>query len=239
MARSIHRNRSTCRTLFTILPAFIAVIMVFASQAVYAFGSVDNSGGTKAYELEGVWKGQPDVVTSGLDVLSMVWHLDINDSAPAPGNEPTTDNLLAVTVENAHFGEIPAECLSGDKGASEISEDQRTLTCDIGERDEGTAQMVLSGIKVDGPAGSTVSAKATFRGLEAKLPEIPIIAPFIMDAKFDAGAPSSLTGQPDTYQFMSFPFSLAHATGSAAGPESVSYDITINGVRGKGSLRRI
>lgn len=236
MVRSIStklQQSPTRRIALTVLAAFIAVIMVFCSQVVYALGSGDTNGDTKAYELEGVWKNQPEVVTSGLDVLSMVWHLDINDSAPAPGNKPTADNLLSVTVKNAHFGEIPAECLGGDKGASKISEDKRTLTCDIGERDEGTAQMVLSGVKVDGPAESKVSAKATFRGLEAELPEIPIVAPFIMDAKFDAGAPSSLTGQPDTYQVMSFPFSLAHSTGSAAGPESVSYDITINGVRGE------
>ena len=99
--------------------------------------------------------------------------------------------------------------------------------------------MVMSGIKVDGPAGSTVSAKATFRGLEAKLPGIPIVAPFIMDAKFDAGAPSSLTGQPDTYQFMSFPFSLAHATGSAAGRKASAMTSRSMVFAGKGSLRRI
>ncbi len=187
--------------------------------------------GTKAYEFIGEWKQQPREVISGLDVLSMVWWMDINDSAPAPGNKPTNDNLLTVTVENAHFGEIPSQCLSGDKGASKLSEDKRTLTCDIGERDEGTAQMVLSGVKVDGPGKSKVTAKATFRGLEAELPEIPVIAPFLMDAKFDGGAATSLTGEPDTFQFMNFPFSLAHAKGAAKGPESVSYDITINGVK--------
>ena len=187
-------------------------------------------GGTKAYELIGEWKQQRNEVTSGLDVLSMVWWLDINDSAAAPGNRPTKDNLLTVTVENAHFGEIPSQCLSRDKGASKLSEDKRTLTCDIGERDEGTAQMVLSGVKVDGPGKSKVKATATFRGLEAELPEIPVIAPFLMDAKFDGGAATSLTGDPDTFQFMNFPFSLAHAKGSAKGPDTVSYDITINGV---------
>ena len=212
------------------IAALIAMAMVLTSQAVHAAGD-EHTGGTKAYELEGEWKDHPDEVTSGVDVLSMVWRLDINDSAPAPGNEPTTDNLLTVTVENAHFGEIPAECLSGDKGASELSEDKRTLTCDIGERDEGTAQMVLSGIKVDGPADSHVAAKASFRGLATELPKIPITAPFLMDAKFDGGAPTSLTGTPDDYQFLSFPFSLSHATGSSAGPASVSYDITINALK--------
>ena len=221
------------KRIVTFVAMLVALLMVLAPQSVYAAGTAQSNGGTKAYELEGEWKKQPEEVTSGLDVLSMVWHMDINDSAPAPGNDPTTDNLLTVTVENAHFGEIPSECLSGDKGASKISDDKRTLTCDIGERDEGTAQMVLSGVKVDGPAKSKVTARATFRGLKATLPEIPIVAPFLMDAKFDAGAPSSLTGQPDTDQFMNFPFSLSHATGSPEGPGSVSYDITINGVRGE------
>lgn len=229
--------RSKAKHSAAVLTALlVTMLMVFAPQTVYAANADDGegaSGGTKAYELLGEWKEQPEEVTSGLDVLSMVWHMDINDSAAAPGNKPTDDNLLTVTVENARFGEIPSECRTGDAGASTLSEDRRTLACDIGPRDEGTAQMVLSGVEVDGPAESSVSAKASFRGLEAELPKIPIRAPFLMDAKFDGGAPTSLTGKPDTYQFISFPFSLAHSTGSAAGPDSVSYDITINGVRGE------
>ena len=219
------------RSAQILIAMLVVALMVFAPQSVYAAGTNKDGGNTKAYELEGEWKNQPEEVTSGLDVLSMVWRFDINDSAPAPGNEPTSDNVLEVTVNNAHFGEIPNECLTGDKGASKLSADKRTLTCDIGERDEGTAQMVLSGVKVDGPADSEVSAKATFRGVEAELPKIPITAPFLMDAKFDGGAPTSLTGTPDNYQFLNFPFSLSHATGSSEGPKSVSYDITINGVK--------
>ena len=227
---NLQRTRSVnVRQGVTAFLALLLAMLLIGPEAVYATAA--NEGGTKAYELEGEWKEQPEEVTSGLDVLSMVWWLDINDSAPAPGNEPTTDNLLTVTVENARFGEVPAQCLSGTAGNSELSDDKRTLTCDIGERDEGTAQMVLSGIEVDGPARAEVAAKATFRGLEAELPKIPITAPFLMDAKFNRGAPTSLTGVPDTQQFLSFPFSLTHSSGSAPGPDSVEYEITINGVK--------
>ncbi|WP_311591218.1 hypothetical protein [Trueperella bernardiae] len=180
--------RSHVRLWALALFAFtVSMLLVFPRVSFALDGEEESAGGTKAYEIEVQWKNQPEQVTSGLDVLSMIWWMDINDSAPAPGNEPTTDNLLVVTVENAHFGEIPSQCLSGDAGKSALSEDACTLTCDIGTRDQGTAQMVLSGVEMDGPAGSNVKAKAQFRGLEATLPEIPIIAPFIMDAKFDGG----------------------------------------------------
>ena len=151
-------GRPWWQTVRTVLAMFLAALMAFAPQSVYAAGANKDGGNTKAYELEGEWKNKPEEVTSGLDVLSMVWRFDINDSSEAPGNEPVTDNLLTVTVENARFGDIPKECLAGDKGKSKLSKDKRTLTCDIGERDEGTAQMVLSGVKVDGPADSEVSA---------------------------------------------------------------------------------
>ena len=68
------------------------MLLVFPRVSFALDGEEESAGGTKAYEIEVQWKNQPEQVTSGLDVLSMIWWMDINDSAPPPleTNRPPT-----------------------------------------------------------------------------------------------------------------------------------------------------
>ncbi|MDO5723750.1 MAG: isopeptide-forming domain-containing fimbrial protein, partial [Flaviflexus sp.] len=179
-----------------------------------------------AYELKGEWQSQPEQVVSGKDVLGAKWTFDINDDGAAPSNDPIADNVLEVALSNGVFTEIPSVCRTeGVDPVSTLSADRRSLTCNIGERDEGTAQVSVTGVLADGPAGSELTATATFRELTAELPPIPITNAFDMEAKFDGGAPLSYPMGND--QYLEFPFSLSHKHGAPAGAESVSFDVEI------------
>lgn len=210
-----------------------AVIAVLGGGA--AFAASPAQAETIAYELTGTWVDQPASVVSGLDVLGAVWKFDVNDDRPAPSNDPVANNVLTVDVEYAKFTKIPSTCVTSSPDAagndvaplSSLSADGRTLVCNVGTRDQGTAELTLTGLVADGVAGQEVGAKAQFRGLAVDLPKIPIVADFAMDAKFDKGAPLSQVGAPTANQFISFPFSLSHQIGAVAGPDSVSFDLTV------------
>ena len=69
----------------------VSMLLVFPWVSFALDGEEESAGGTKAYEIEVQWKNQPEQVTSGLDVLSMIWWMDINDSAsPLETNRPPT-----------------------------------------------------------------------------------------------------------------------------------------------------
>ncbi|MCQ9342760.1 DUF11 domain-containing protein [Corynebacterium kozikiae] len=197
------------------LALFMVVILALGSTALAA---------TKAYEFTGKWIDQPEYAVSHHDVLGTIWHFDINDDAHAPGNASVADNILTLTAENGYFTEIPSTCTGP---LTELSEDRRNLTCDLGERFEGTAEFAFAGVYVDGPPNSEVGVNGTFRGLKVELPKIPIRAPFSMDAKFNDGGPASVQRINSTDQLITFPFSISHAKQTAAGPDSVSYDLTM------------
>ncbi|WGH83137.1 isopeptide-forming domain-containing fimbrial protein [Auritidibacter ignavus] len=189
------------------------------------------TGQTKAYEFTGNWIDQPEALESGVGVVGAQWRLDINDSAAAPGNANVDGNVLEVTLENAVFTDTPETCES-----AELSEDRRSVTCDLGERAQGTAEVAFTGVLADGPAGSFVTATGTFRGHEVKLPEIPIIKNFGMTAKFDGGHPQSLIATNTRYQNINFPFSISHAQQTANGPDSVTYRLDIRYVDQNGRM---
>lgn len=195
---------------------------------------------TKAYEFTGTWLDQPDVVRSGIDVLGTEWKFDVNDDTAAPSNDPVPNNVLTVTLENAKFTELPSTCLTESPDASgnevtplsSVSEDGRTLECNLGTRVQGTAELAFAGVLTDGPAGEYVGATGTFRDHEVELPKIPITNEFGMDAKFDGGGPQSFTGDSPSInryndQFIDYPFSVSHRRGTPAGPDSVTYELTI------------
>ena len=218
-------------------------ICMLAAVGLLASGSVavtaDSAAAvTKAYEFTGKWLDQPDEVVSGLDVLGTEWKLDINDDRPAPSNDPVANNVLTIELENAQFTDLPSTCLTESPDAegnevtplSSLSDDKRTLECNLGTRTEGTAELSFAGVLADGPAGSEVGALGSFRGHTVELPRIPITNTFAMDAKFDDGHPLSSTGDPTNQQFYSFPFSLSHARQTPAGPDSVTVDLEVKHV---------
>ncbi|WP_372968616.1 SpaA isopeptide-forming pilin-related protein [Microbacterium sp.] len=183
------------------------------------------------YEIEGEWQAPvPPQVASG-DSLISVWRFNINDDSPAPSNDPVDNVTVTFTVQNAKFVTMPDVCLTnGVTPASSISADGTTLVCNVGTRDQGTAELMLTGLEANGRTGDTVTITGAVGGVEATLPEIPIVNDFAMDMKFDGGRPKSSTS--GALQQLSFPWSLRHAPGSTAGPNTVSYDLTFSSTAG-------
>ncbi|WP_291279739.1 SpaA isopeptide-forming pilin-related protein [Galactobacter sp.] len=186
---------------------------------------------TTTYEFYGQWQSPPTSVSSGTDALSAVWYLDINDDSPAPSNDPVPNNTVVFTATNAKFTAIPSVCkTSGVTPVSTLSADGTTLTCNIGTRDQGTAQVTFTGLVPMGNSGDQVGLTGEFNGKTFDLPKIPIDNKFVMDAKFDGGSTSTQVG---ALQELTFGWSLSHSTGSLPGPTSVSYVLTVNASNGE------
>lgn len=186
---------------------------------------------TVAYEFIGSWENPPASVKTGSDVLSAIWRFDINDDSPAPSNDPVDNNVVSFTAQNAKFTAIPEVCLTtGVTPVSTLSADGTVLTCNIGTRNQGTAQVSFTGLVPTGNSGDQVSLSGTFLDKTIDLPKIPIVNPFMMDAKFDGGSTSTQSG---AQQVVSFGWSVSHSTGSLPGPSTVSYDLTVAGSNGE------
>ncbi|MEV4668966.1 DUF7507 domain-containing protein [Microbacterium sp. LWO12-1.2] len=191
----------------------------------------DAAQAATVYEIEGQWQAPVPAEVSSGDALVSVWQFNINDDSAAPTNDPVDNVTVTFTAQNAVFTAVPSVCLTeGADPISSISADGHTLVCNLGTRDQGTAELMLAGLEVDGSTGSGVTISGSIGGAQAALPEIPIMNTFAMDMKFDGGRPSST--QAGAGQEISFPWSLRHAPGSAAGPNSVSYDLTFSSTAG-------
>lgn len=224
-------------------PLVVAILVILG----VVFGSNSPSlADTKAYELIGDWVNKPETATSGKTVVSALWKFDVNDDKPAPANDKVNGNILQVSLENARFAKLPTDCLTESSAPkdivldpqSSISDDGKTLVCNLGPRVQGTAELALTSLIADGPSGSNITAEATFRGLQAKLSPILIKNAFIMDAQFNLGAPTSTVGDPQSEQWVTFPFSLSHAQLSPAGPDAVTIDVTVTSDIGQDVLLR-
>lgn len=202
--------------------SILAVAVLMLSGLVTATASA-----TTVYEINGQWTpSTPSTVSKGDSVVS-AWRFNINDDSPAPGNATVPNVTVTFTVDGGVFTVLPAVCLTdGVTPPSQISADGSTLTCNLGDRDEGTAELVLTGIQVTGSTGDTVSVAGTIGGQSAVTPELNIENAFAMDMKWDQGNP--LSSQSGDYQLLSFPWSLRHAPGAEDGPSSVTYRVTID-----------
>lgn len=178
------------------------------------------------YEIVGNWQpGTPSTLKMGDNAVS-VWRFNINDDGPAPSNDPVDNVTVTFQVQHGVFTVLPEPCLVEDvTPLSEISADGASLTCNLGTRDQGTAELMLTGIQAVGNTGDLVFVSAEIGGEQAQLPEIPIENVFAMDMKFDGGTGASNEG---TQQKGVFPWSLRHAPGGEPGPDTVSYDLTFS-----------
>lgn len=186
---------------------------------------------TVAYEFIGSWESAPASVRAGSDVLSAVWRFDINDDSPAPSNDPVTNNVVTFTAQNAKFTALPEVCLTaGVAPVSSLSTNETVLVCNIGTRNQGTAQISFTGLVPTGNSGDQVGLTGTFLDKTVDLPKIPIVNPFIMDAKFDGGSTNVPSG---VNQDLTFGWSVSRSTGALPGPSTVSYILTVAGSNGE------
>lgn len=187
------------------------------------------------YQIEGNWEvGTPATVTSGTPLVSP-WRINVNDDSAAPTNDPVDNVAVTFVAQNGVFTALPSVCLAtGVNPVSVISTDKKTLVCNLGTRDQGTAELLLTGLQASGPSGSQISITATIGGAQAVLPPINLTNQFMMDMKFSGGSPTSVSTNNDAGQVMSFPWSLRRGLGSPEGPNTVSYNLTF--IRDNGEI---
>ncbi|MDF2826735.1 MAG: hypothetical protein K0R01_18 [Mycobacterium sp.] len=178
------------------------------------------------YELEGSWaQSTPASLETG-DAVSATWWFNLNDDAAAPGNEPVENVTVTVTGQGAVFDAIPPACLTdGVDPVSSISEDGTTLVCNVGTQDEGTAFSLTTAMRVTAVSGETVSAGATIANQQTTLPELPVQNGFVQDIHWVESVSGSTRN--DTSRDFTFNWTLFHGANSPAGPDTVTYNLTV------------
>ena len=109
---------------------------------------------------------------------------------------------------------------------SSISDDGRTLVCNLGAVKMGTAVVVQTPIVADGQTGDQITATGAINGQTAELSPIEIRNTFGMDILWGTPTNSVLLLGDGDYAF-DFEWTLFQDRGSDAGPDTVSYDLSI------------
>lgn len=175
-----------------------------------------------AYQLEGAWISAPATIATGASVIGE-WRVSINDDAAAPQNANVAAAPVTFTAVGARVNSIPDGC----GASSSISADGSTLTCELGTRAQGSVVVIDVPLLVTGSSGQSVTMSGSVAGVTKNLSLIPIVSPFAMDMvwNYSQGDPGGVfTG---TYVDATYQWTLKHAAGAGAGPNSVSYDITV------------
>jgi uncharacterized repeat protein (TIGR01451 family) len=208
--------------------AVLAVLLTTVAGFVFA---ATPASAAPVYQIAGEWApNTPTTVKSG-DVVTGVWRVNVNDDAAAPVNDPVDNVNFTVTLQNGVFTSIPDSCLaSGVTPASSISADGKTLVCNVGTKNEGTAVLVQAPLQADGPTGSQITASGTIAGQTANLSPINIVNPFGMDIRWGVGTPNFSVGSG--YYDMDYEWTLSKNPGSDPGPQTITYNLTIASPQG-------
>lgn len=223
-----HSARSHLKGVRAPLKKLSAAILVVAVVAGLAVAQAPTPAqAATVYEIEGSWgENTPDQVKTG-DVVSTTWRYNINDDSAAPTNDPVDNVTLTFVAQGAVFTSLPSACMvDGVTPESSISADGKTMTCNLGTRDQGTAELVITGLSVRATDGEQVTLSGSVGNVTADLPPLPVMNVFAMDLKFD-GTASSRASSNGTYQEIELPWSLRHGPNGPAGPTSVSYNIQV------------
>lgn len=181
------------------------------------------------YEIEGEWEeGTPATVGRG-DVVNAVWRVNVNDDEEAPANEPVENVVFTATLDKGLFQEIPDVCLTAEVDpVSAISEDGKTLTCNLGTVDQGTAVVVQTPVVVDGATGEQLTAVGEINGQELPLDPIDIVNDFAMDMQFGGNTTYYTWNGDYTEVNLDLEWALRLGKGSDQGPDSVTYRLQLS-----------
>lgn len=227
-ARPAHRRAKARRsTAHRVGITVLATLMALSGLAV----ATAPANAAPVYEITADWApSTPDTVSPG-DVVNAVWRVNVNDDAEAPSNDPVDNVNFTLTIDNGTFENIPDSCrTAGVDPASSISADKKTLICNLGTQDQGSAHVVHTGIQADGPTGSQITGTGTIDGATADLDPIDIVAPFGMDMRWNS-ATANFSAGSGTYD-MDLEWTLSKDKGSEPGPQTVTYDLTIASPQG-------
>ncbi|GAA4422630.1 hypothetical protein GCM10023169_17310 [Georgenia halophila] len=179
------------------------------------------------YEITARWVDDtPATVASG-DVVNAEWRVNVNDDAEAPSNDPVDNVNFTLTIDNGTFQALPDSCLTSDvTPPSSISDDGRTLVCNLGTQDQGSAHVLQTPILAEGPTGSSITGTGTIDGATADLDPIEIVNEFGMDMAWETPTSNLVFG--DGYVDVDYQWTLFLDSGSEAGPNSVSYIVDVD-----------
>lgn len=215
-----------------ITAALLAMLTALAGFVVVAPAA---SAAPPEYQITGQWAAGTPTQTSNGNLVTAVWRVNVNDSADPPANDPVPNVNFSVTVQHGKFASLPAPCkTAGVTPVSSISADGATLICNLGTVKEGTAEVVQAPMVVNGATGQQITATGTIAGQSADVPPIPIRNVFREDmlwgtpTGFRQGGPG-----PGTNYGFDLEWTLRTAPGSDAGPNSVSYNLTITNNDGR------
>ncbi|WP_309128921.1 hypothetical protein [Microbacterium sp.] len=206
----------------------LGVATVISSLTMSLFPAAAANAAT-VYEIRGAWEeGTPGTVGRG-DVVNAIWRVNVNDDAPAPGNEPVDNVTFTATTQNGVFKEVPNVCLTADVDpVSAISEDGKALTCNLGTINQGSAVVVQTPIRVDGNTGDEVIATGQINGQSKGLDPLLIENAFGMDLQFGQNTAYYEWNEDYTAVDVDLEWSLRLAAGSDTGPDSVTYRLQLS-----------
>ncbi|WP_443080726.1 DUF7927 domain-containing protein, partial [Streptomyces sp. PTD5-9] len=195
------------------------------------FSQVTGAWAKPVHQITGRWVGDVPAQLASGEIVTSEWRVNVNDDAEAPSNEPVDNVTLRVALDNGVFDALPDSCLTaGVNPVSALSADKKTLTCNLGTHDQGTAVVLQAPVVVDGPTGSQVTAEGTIGDQSAALPPLNIVNRFAMDMRWDVGAANYSSGKG--YFELDYEWTLSKGRGSDPGPQTITYDLTISSQQG-------
>ncbi|WP_203337310.1 DUF7927 domain-containing protein [Nocardioides limicola] len=191
--------------------------------------------GPPVYEITGSWLNAPTTIGRGEPVVAE-WRVNVNDSAEPPANEPVENVTVEFTLTHALFDSIPDICRTTDvEPVSSITNDGRTLVCNLGTVAMGTAVVVQTPVVADGATGDQITHDGTIDGQTVALPPIEILNDFRMDIYYGQNT-NRQNWTPDivdpTASTVDIQWTLRLGTGSDVGPDSVTYSLNVTAADG-------
>jgi uncharacterized repeat protein (TIGR01451 family)/LPXTG-motif cell wall-anchored protein len=227
--RPVPRHRGSRNVSAPRRAGFVAIALLTAMASIGL--GVSSASAAPAYEITARWAPDTPGTVSPGDVVDAEWRVNVNDDAEAPSNDPVDNVNFTLTIDNGTFENLPASCrTTGFDPVSSISADKKTLICNLGTQDQGSAHVVHTGILADGPTGSQITGSGTIAGATADLDPINIVAPFGMDMRWNTGTANFSAGS-GTYD-MDMEWTLSKDKGSEPGPQTITYDLTIASPQG-------
>ncbi|WP_110589570.1 DUF7507 domain-containing protein [Microbacterium suaedae] len=203
--------------------------LISAPQLATAAGEPTPASGEPEYEMTGAWLDQPETVGRGEPVVAE-WRINVNDSGTPAGNDFVENVTASFALGSAVFHDVPDVCLTdGVEPASGISDDGTTLTCNFGAVRMGTALVLQTPVVPTGSTGEEVTLEGAVGDHFVELPPVEILNDFAMDMYFGQNTNFQDWDEPTNPSsvVVNTQWTLRLAKGSDAGPNSVTYPLTI------------
>lgn len=222
-----HRATAPRWTRATAAGAVTALALVAAG----AGGVAQAAAPEITHELAATWIAPPASADNG---AKLQVGIQINTNAVG-GTKTVVPNVsFETTFHNASLAALPQVCLTeGVDPASSLSEDGRTLVCNLGARETGSADRIVVDLMAEGANGATVTGEVTFGEQAVTLPPIPIVAEPGVDIIVDALDTMVMLPGTNTTSYSAY-FAVALPVGTEKLAGTVSFDVKLSESAGDG-----